>query len=47
LDFLVDAKGFSSMLDLDSSTTNCDTHIGWAFSNIFDNSHCAHIWDNE
>jgi len=36
-DFLADAKGFSSLLDLDSSTTNCSTHIDWAFSNIFDN----------
>jgi len=30
------AKGFSSLLDLDSSTTTCNTHIDRAFSNIFD-----------
>jgi len=29
------AKGFSSLLDLDSSTTTCNTHIDRAFSNIF------------
>jgi len=36
-DFLADAKDFSSLLDLDSSRTNRNTHIDWSFSNIFDN----------
>jgi len=29
--------GYESLLDLNSSTTNCDTHIDWAMTNILDN----------
>jgi len=36
-DFLADAKGFSSLLNFDSPTTNFDTPIDWVFSNSFDN----------
>jgi len=36
-DFLAAAKCFSSLLDLYTYKTNCNLHIDWAFSNIFDN----------
>lgn len=39
------SKGFRSLLDLKTSTTNMDTHIDWAFSNINNNIICARTFE--